>query len=159
MAELPPFTDRELRFVRELVGHQVPFLIVGLSAAALQGAPVVTQDVDLWFRSLDDPRLTAALRRVGGAYVPPTLHTPPMLAGEGLELFDIVLRMSGLLSFDEEWEHAVELTVGGVVTRVLPLKRILASKRAADRPKDRAVIPVLEEVVALQATLSGDSST
>lgn len=157
MAELPPFTDRELRFVRELVGHQVPFLIVGLSAAALQGAPVVTQDVDLWFRSLEDPGLTAALRQVGGAYVAPTLHTPPMLAGEGLELFDIVLQMSGLRSFDEEFEDALELTVGDVVTRVLPLKRILASKRAADRPKDRAVVPVLEEVVALQAARQGSA--
>jgi hypothetical protein len=50
----------------------VPFLILGLSAAALQGAPVVTQDVDLWFERLDDPRLTAALQQVNGAYVPPT---------------------------------------------------------------------------------------
>jgi len=154
-----PFTDRELRFVRELVSHEVPFLIVGLSAAALQGAPVVTQDVDLWFRSLEDPRLISALQRVGGAYVAPTLQTPPMLAGEGLELFDVVLSMSGLRSFDEEWADAVELTVGDVVTRVLPLTRILASKRAADRPKDRMVVPVLEDVVALQAARSEKSGT
>jgi hypothetical protein len=53
--------------MRELVNHQVRFLMVGLSAAALQGAPVVTQDVDLWFERLDDPNLTAALRQVGGA--------------------------------------------------------------------------------------------
>lgn len=139
-----------------LVSHQVPFLIVGLSAAALQGAPVVTQDVDLWFRSLDDPRLTAAPQRVGGAYVPPTFHTPPMLAGEGLELFNIVLSMSVIQSFDEEWANAVELTVGDVVTKVLPLARILASKRAANRLKDRMVVPVLEEVVALQAARSGE---
>ncbi len=154
MAELPPLTERELRFVRALINHEVRFLIVGLSAAALQGAPVVTQHVDLWFGSLDDPRLTAALRQVGGAYVAPTLHTPPMLAGEGLELFDVVLSMSGLQSFDEEWANAIELTVGNVVTRVLPLARILASKRAANRPKDRLVVPVLEEVVALQAARS-----
>jgi hypothetical protein len=62
-----PFTERELRFLRELVRCDVRFLIVGLSAAALQGAPVVTQDVDLWFASLEDPRLREALRRVGGA--------------------------------------------------------------------------------------------
>ncbi|MDO8793991.1 MAG: hypothetical protein Q7J25_05170 [Vicinamibacterales bacterium] len=155
MAELPPFTERELRFVRELVRHQVRFLIVGLSAAALQGAPVVTQDVDLWFGRLDDPKLAAALRQVGGAYVAPTLHTPPMLAGDGLELFDVVITMTGLNSFDEEWANSIELTVGDVVTRVLPLKRIVVSKRAADRPKDRLVVPVLEEVVALQAARSG----
>jgi len=155
VAELPPLTERELRFVRELVNHEVRFLIVGLSAAALQGAPVVTQDVDLWFGSLDDPKFAAALRQVGGAYVAPTLHTPPMLAGEGLELFDVVLSMSGLNSFDEEWAGAITVTVGDVDTRVLPLARVLASKRAADRPKDRLVVPVLEEVVAIQAARSG----
>lgn len=155
MAELPPLTERELRFVRELVNHEVRFLIVGLSAAALQGAPVVTQDVDLWFGSLDDPKFAAALRQVGGAYVAPTLHTPPMLAGEGLELFDVVLSMSGLNSFDEEWAGAITVTVGDVDTKVLPLARVLASKRAADRPKDRLVVPVLEEVVAIQAARSG----
>ena len=159
MAELPLLTERELRFVRALVHHEVRFLIVGLSAAALQGAPVVTQDVDLWIGRLDDPRFVAALQQVGGAYVAPTLLTPPMLAGEGLELFDLVLSMSGLRSFDEEWTDAIELTIGDVVTRVLPLKRILASKRAANRPKDRLVIPVLEEVVALQATRAGRSTT
>lgn len=140
--------------MRELVRHQVRFLIVGLSAAALQGAPVVTQDVDLWFERLDDPKLAAALWHVGGAYIAPTLHTPPMLAGDGLELFDVVITMTGLNSFDEEWANSIELTIGDVVTRVLPLKRIVVSKRAADRPKDRLVVPILEEVVALQAARS-----
>jgi hypothetical protein len=104
VAEPPPLTERELRFVRALVRHQVRFLIVGLSAAALQGAPVVTQDVVLRFDSLDDPNLAAALQEVGGAYVPPTAYTPPMFAGHGLELFDIVLRMDGLRGFHDEWQ-------------------------------------------------------
>jgi hypothetical protein len=38
------FTENEIRFLRELVKNHVPFMIVGLSAAALQGAPVVTQN-------------------------------------------------------------------------------------------------------------------
>mgnify|MGYP003444312409 CR=1 FL=1 len=156
MAEPQLLTERELRFMRSLVDHQVRFLIVGLSAAALQGAPVVTQDVDLWFERLDDPKLTAALLNVGGAYVAPTMLTPPMLAGEGLELFDLVLSMSGLESFEAEWGGAIELTIGDVPARVLPLTRILASKRAANRAKDRLVIPVLEEVVALQAARAAE---
>jgi hypothetical protein len=28
--------------------RKAPFMVLGLSAATLQGAPVVTQDVDLW---------------------------------------------------------------------------------------------------------------
>lgn len=154
MAE-PPLTERELRFLRALAAYGVPFLIVGLSAAALQGAPVVTQDVDLWFERLDDPKLAAALRQVNGAYVPPTTLTPPMFAGEGLELFDVVLRMDGLEGFADEWTNALQMTVGDVSVRVLPLARILVSKRAAARPKDRLVIPVLEDVLALRTARPG----
>ena len=79
-----------------------------------------------------------------------------MLAGEGLELFDLVLSMSGLESFEVEWGGAIELTIGDVPARVLPLTRVLASKRAANRAKDRLVIPVLEEVVALQAARAAE---
>jgi hypothetical protein len=156
VAEPQPLTERELRFLRELIGHDVPFLVVGLSAAALQGAPVVTEDVDLWFERVDDPRLGEALRQVGGAYVPPTALTPPMFAGEGLELFDVVLRMDGLQDFRDEFAAAIEMPVGDVRIKVLPLARVLASKRAAARPKDRLVIPVLEEVLRLQTNHPDD---
>jgi hypothetical protein len=57
-------------------------MVVGLSAAALQGAPVVTQDVDLWFDDLNDPGIHQALREVGAAYVPPLhLKGPPDYTG------------------------------------------------------------------------------
>ena len=45
----PSLNESELRFLRALLRRKVRFMVVGLSAAALQGAPVVTQDVDLWF--------------------------------------------------------------------------------------------------------------
>jgi hypothetical protein len=65
------FSAEEGAFLKELVKNEVRFMIVGLSAAALQGAPVVTQDIDLWFRDLSDPGIKKALKKVGGAFVPP----------------------------------------------------------------------------------------
>lgn len=65
------FGDGEAEFLRELVRQKVDFMIVGLSAAALQGAPVVTQDIDLWFHNLSDPRIRTALDKVDAIYVPP----------------------------------------------------------------------------------------
>ena len=49
MAVPLPFSESELRLLRVLLKRKVRFMIVGLSAATLQGAPVVTQDVDLWW--------------------------------------------------------------------------------------------------------------
>jgi len=92
-------TENELVLLRSLVSHKVRFLVVGLSAAAMQGAPVVTQDVDLWFEKLPDPKLSAALLKIGAAYVPPINLNPPMLAGARTELFDVVIRMDGLRTF------------------------------------------------------------
>ena len=52
MAAPLPFSENEIRLLGNLLKHKVRFMVVGLSAATLQGAPVVTQDVDLWFEKL-----------------------------------------------------------------------------------------------------------
>ena len=142
-----PFTDKEALFLRALVEEGVDFLVVGLAAAALQGAPAVTQDIDLWFRDLSDPRLAQALRRVGAIYIPPRPDQPPLLAGGGTELFDVVTHMHGLRSFGVEARGALRVPLAGVDVPVLPLSRIIASKRAVGRPKDRAILPVLEDTL------------
>jgi hypothetical protein len=145
VAEPGLFSDAEARFLRALTDEGVEFLVVGLSAAALQGAPAVTQDIDLWFRDLADPGIQKALKRVGGTYVAPTGSTPPMLVGPAVALFDVVVAMHGLLSFAEEAKRAVTVPLGGVRVKILPLARIIASKKATNRPKDRAILPVLED--------------
>ncbi len=147
MAKALPLSGAELRLLESLLRHGVRFMVVGLSAAALHGAPVVTEDVDLWFDDLSDPKLARALARVGAAYVPPLGLNPPMLAGAGSEPFDVVLRMDGLDTFAEEWKRALGVKLGTLRLRVLALERILASKRAAGRPKDERVIPVLENAL------------
>jgi hypothetical protein len=147
VAEALPLSENELKLLASLVRHRVRFMIVGLSAAALQGAPVVTEDVDLWFEDLSDPKLSLALRAVGAAYLPPFDLNPPMLGGPGSEPFDVVLTMSGLEDFAKEAKHALSVRLGTVRLKVLPLERILASKTAANRPKDKLVVPVLRNTL------------
>lgn len=153
MAKISIFTANEIRFLRELVKNGVPFMIVGLAAATLQGAPVVTQDIDLWFERLDHPGIRKALQKCGGAYVPPIGLNPPMFASGHLELFDIVLTMHGLKEFRKELAHACEMDLDRVIVKVLTLARIIVSKEAANREKDRLVLPVLRD--ALRALPKG----
>jgi hypothetical protein len=142
------FTEPEQAFLRELSRLKVDFMIVGLAAAALQGAPAVTQDIDLWFKDIGDQRIREALQRVGGIYIPPTAATPPLFAGKNVALFDIVLRMDGLRSFNQELRETMVVRIGKAKVRVLSLARIIASKKAANRDKDRLVLPVLEDALA-----------
>lgn len=141
----PSLNESELRFLRAMLKRKVRFMVVGLSAAALQGAPVVTQDVDLWFEDLSEPQIGEALREVDAAYAPPSRQNPPMFVGDAVELFDIVLTLHGLGTFAEEWRNCVDTSLGRYKLKVLRVDRVLASKRAANRAKDRLVIPVLED--------------
>jgi hypothetical protein len=146
-----PFSESELRLLRVLLKRKVRFMVVGLSAATLQGAPVVTQDVDLWFENLGEEKMSDALREIGTAYVPPSINNPPMLAGPGSELFDIVIRMDGLGPFADEVKYCVGLPLGRHKLKVLGLDRILASKLAANRPKDKLTIPVLRDAIVARS--------
>jgi hypothetical protein len=148
-----PFSESELRLLQVLLKRKVRFKFVGLSAATLQGAPVVTQDVDLWFENLGEPKISSALQEVGAAYVPPSHLNPPMLAGAGAELFDIVTRMDGLGTFADEFRNCVEISLGREKLKVLSLERILVSKIAANRARDKLTIPVLRDALAATQTV------
>ena len=148
MAATLPFAENEIRLLTALLRARVRFMVVGLSAATLQGAPVVTQDVDLWFEKLGEQKISRALQSIGAAYVAPSIINPPMLAGAGAELFDIVIRMDGLGTFAEEIKNCVDIPLGRQKLKVLSLKQILASKIAANRPKDKLTIPVLRDALA-----------
>jgi hypothetical protein len=74
---------------------------------------------------------------------------PPMLGGDELgDRFDVVLTLSGLDEFDLEYAQALRIDVDGLAVPVLPLARVIASKRAAGRTKDVAVLPALEAALA-----------
>jgi predicted nucleotidyltransferase len=138
------FTDPERRVLQALQDRGVRFLIVGLGAALIEGAPVATLDVDLWLEAIEDPRLLEAAADAGGFWVSGFGMQPPTFGGAGLERLDVVLTLHGLGPFDEEYAHAVDRDIDGLCLRVLPLERVIASKRATNRLKDRAVLPVLE---------------
>jgi len=145
-----PFTEEERIFLRELAISGTRFVLVGLAAAVVQGADTVTQDLDFWFESPGAPAIGAAARAAGGFYSSRT--QPPMVGGKGLERIDVVTHCDGLDEFSEEYENTSGLPIDDFEIRVLALGRVIASKEAADRPKDRAV---LEQLRAALATIQG----
>jgi hypothetical protein len=56
--------------------------------------------------------------------------------------------MDGLNDFASELQHCVDIPLGRHKLKVLSLERILASKLAANRDKDKLTIPVLRDALA-----------
>ncbi len=63
---------------------------------------------------------------------------------DGPDRIDIVLTAHGLDDFSSEYSRAREQLIDGIPVKVLPLERIIASKRSTNRPKDIAALPAPE---------------
>lgn len=140
------FPKEILKLFGELNERGVKYMVVGMSSAIMQGVPATTQDIDLWFERISDPGLDEAVRSVGGIFA--WRASPPKITGSKmLDVIDIVFHCSGLGSFREEYRDVVkfEHVSTGTIIPVLPVERVLASKLAANRPKDRLAVRVIED--------------
>lgn len=158
MADSAVLSAGEQAFLLGLNQRSVRYLFVGMSAALMQGARGATEDIDLWFESTADPAIAEAAKDAGGFFYPGAFGMrPPAFGGDELsDRFDVVLRASGLGSFEQEYLNSVELQIDAIPVRVLRLDRILASKEAAGRPKDLAQIPALKEAILASFKTLGD---
>ena len=89
-------TSAERALLEALNALGVRYLIVGMGAALIEGAPGTTQDLDLWFGQIDEERLRQAARIAGGFYTSGLGLNPPALGGAGLDRVDLVLGASGI---------------------------------------------------------------
>ena len=137
-------TSAERALLTALNQRGVRYLVIGLGAAVLQGAPVSTQDLDLWLEHPGDDAVRRAATDAGGFWIAAFGLHPPGIGGDGLDRIDVVLTAHGLDDFNSEYARANEHLIDGIPVKVLPLERIIASKRSTNRPKDIAALPALE---------------
>lgn len=147
------------RLLRTLAEHEVEFVVIGMTAAWLQGSPAVTVDLDVMPRQdLDNAeRLAAALNelhahRQGRQHM--ELEGADFLGWQSQHFLtdagpvDVVPNATGIGSHDQV--ATVVARLDDVAIRVATLEEVIASKRALDRPKDRAAMPALEAALEAQ---------
>lgn len=144
-------TPAERALFEALDARGVRFLIIGMGAAVIEGAPIATQDLDVWFEDAEDDRLKLAAKEAGGFWISGFGMQPPAFGGSGLDRIDVVLTAHGLEAFETEFRRSVEREIDGVKVHVLPLERVIASKRATSRVKDLAQLPALEATLAAKS--------
>ncbi len=142
--------------LRRLVDAEVEFIVVGMAAGVLQGAPVTTMDLDVVHRRTHEnvARLLQVLAELEAVYRhdPRQLRpTDSHLASEGHQLLktrygdlDCLGSIDEGRSYEDLLPQTVEMTLsGGRTVRVLDLPALIDSKERAGRPKDLAALPVL----------------
>jgi hypothetical protein len=170
MNELTKFEPAEI--LRVLAEHDVEFVVIGGMAAALHGADYITVDLDVTpRRTLENlDRVSSALEvldaRIRVVGIPdglPFSHDGRSLGQSAVwnlqtRFGDLDLAMEPA-GFDGGWDDLhpgiVVVHLGGVPTEVAGLADVITSKAAADRPKDRAMLPTLRALLARQRRAVG----
>jgi len=141
--------------------HGVEFIVVGVTAAVLQGAPVVTFDLDIVYARTSENiarllealnELSAIFRNTPGRRIAPNEShlesTGHKLLQTKLGPLDVLGTIDNDAGYEELLPHAVRLDVGGRKIAALGLERLIEVKQRAGRPKDLAVLPVLRATLA-----------
>jgi hypothetical protein len=152
---------RYAEVLRRLAGNDVEFIVVGLMAGVLRGAPVMTADLDIVHRrsAVNVSRLLQVLAGLDAVY----RHDPRRLRPAESHLMSpghqLLVTTHGDLdcrgaigegrSYEDLLERAPELDLGdGLSMRVIDLPTLIELKEQAGRPKDLAVLPVLRATLA-----------
>jgi predicted nucleotidyltransferase len=158
-------TEIVARVARVIERHGLEAIMIGNAAAAIHGAPVTTVDIDFLFR-----RTPANVKKLKGiaADLEATLYSPFYPVNATLRMMnddetlqvDFMNEVSGLKSFKGLRKRAHEVRIGDSTVRVADLADIIRMKRAANRPKDRAVLDILEKTLeAAKANQEGKTGT
>ncbi len=135
-----------------LAGARLEAILIGNAAAAIQGAPVTTVDFDFMFRrtpvNLEKLKKFAAKMDavILRPYYPISALYRVMNDERGLQV-DFMPSIHGVKSFNSLRSRAQKIEIGGQDLWVANLADIIASKRAAARPRDKAVLEILEKTL------------
>ncbi len=157
----PPATPDFVGVLAQLRHHAVDFIVVGGVGAVLQGAPVVTFDLDIVpardAANLD--RLFGVLGSLDATYRDPAgrkiaprredLGTAGHhLLTTALGFLDVLGAIGPDLAYSELLPHtAVVRLESDVEIRVLSLEKLIEIKERLGRAKDLAVVPVLRRTL------------
>jgi hypothetical protein len=142
--------------VGALAEARLEAILIGNAAAAIQGAPVTTLDFDFMFR--ETPANLAKLKRFSTGldavilrpYYPISKLYRVINDDRGLQV-DFMPVIHGVSSFNSLRSRAQSMNIAGRKLWVAHLADIIASKRATGRPRDKAVLAILETTLREKA--------
>jgi hypothetical protein len=141
------------RIAELLNRHSLEAIMVGNAAAAIQGAPVTTVDIDFFFRKTPPniKKLKAINQDLKAVILRPFYPVDDLyriMRDDDLLQIDFMPTVAGVGSYEGMRKRASRVEFGGYPLYVASLADIIKSKKAAGRPKDLAVMLVLENALA-----------
>lgn len=145
------------RVVENLKRAGIDHVVIGMTAAILQGAPLMTQDIDVFVRDTDLTRrkIKKFAELMGGlSLTTPAEPMSRMIRAIGAQIpVDFVFSLSSGKSFESVRSRSKKVDVGGIQFRIASLEDVIRAKEAAGREKDLASLKVLKDTLMVRKAL------
>ena len=141
-----------IRLLAAIETEQIRYAMIGMSAAIAQGVMASTLDVDLWIDlpSRQYMRMQDLARKLGAIVAANTV----VYLTDGTPV-NFIYEVTGLGSFSNERRHFTSARIHGHNVPVLRLERILKSKQAILRDKDKLHIIHIRDFLRCRREASG----
>ena len=152
-----------IEVARALRTHNLAAILIGNAAAALHGAPVTTLDFDFLFRKTPAHlrKLKAVAKSLGAMLLRPYYPASDLFRIERDEdslHVDFMSRIDGVRSWEALRSRASRIEFGGHALMLADLADMIRSKRAAGRPRDLAVLEILERALHEKKKIENDKT-
>lgn len=144
--------------------HGLEAILIGNAGAAIHGAPVTTLDFDFMFRSTPTNlrKLKAVAKDLGAMVMRPYYPVSKLYRlvddDRGLQV-DFMPVVDGVKSFNSLRSRAIRTQVENSPLLLASLADIVNSKKSAGRPRDRAVMEVLERTLHEQNQINSEKQS
>ena len=139
--------------VAEAFAHaKLEAVMIGNAAAAIQGAPVTTMDIDFCIRETDEtvPKLSDIAKQLDAKLI--NYGTFFQIQAPEKELYlDFICNVLGVKSFDTLMKKSTKISFDGCYSlHIASLEDIIKSKKLAGQDKDLAVLHILERTMKVK---------
>ncbi|MGB9721189.1 MAG: nucleotidyltransferase [bacterium] len=145
-----------VRILEALKEVKLEAILVGNAACALQGVPVMTQDIDFFIR--DTPLNRKKIARFA-KYLNLFSLKPDDVLSETIRtlnkkmIVDFVFRLGSRQTFERVRAKSSKIKIGKYYCIVASLEDVLQAKKEANRVKDRAVLKLIEDTIRVKKAL------
>jgi len=156
--------ESDLKVLAKLLDEvKLEAVMIGNAAAAINGSPVTTLDVDFivpqtsqTYRAIvllaqKTGSVLQELKLIDDRYMYQLIPKSP----EGMQL-DFLYELASKDRYEKLKERAMSVDFGGHPLYVATLEDIIRAKQAANRPKDVAVLPILNLTLEEQQRQKGE---
>lgn len=145
------------KIIKAIKKVKLDCILIGNTAVALFGVPVMTKDIDFFVRDtlLNKKKIRHFAKLIGSTATISDEALTDMIKVSGKEIdVDFMFSIGKSLKYESVKSRAKEMNIGDVSLKIASIEDIVASKTSANRTKDKLTLSIIEDTLKIKKKIN-----